>query len=848
MKTIKEYTKLTEQNACSKSRTFEGVELIEKVQSENYMRAAVIISTIRCALMYGIRDQNAVMQYMRTRYPECGFKNYQQKQATLWWDHKRVMRYITSENRKPYFPKEDTVMLHGQPVMVRPTLAFITGKDTVEYVVIKIGAPNMTQTGRQNAFQKQMQLYMLHLYGRQHGYRNITASFYFLKKSTDTTAWNACSQSFFGGGGNIVQIKDIYDPESSHNELDDKMEDILQKYEDGIPAEEQQPETCEHCKKYDLCKYALPPVEITEDENERKASTAPVTFSAQQQQAIAFRKGVARLAAGAGSGKTKVVCERVEQLLSEGVKPEELLMITFTKNGAEEMKSRIESDLEHPVPGLTISTFNAFENTIVMNEWEDLGYKKKPTLIDDVTEFSAIARLLNKNPILEWTGRSFLNFSTSKGFGTKGALRIAADVFKAVKTAKKDGSSAINAARDVTATDDIGPAALSKLVNLYDKYEDQMKEEGLIDFDDQEILTFKVLEKDPDYLNKNYKYKHIIIDEFQDSSESQIELIRKLTQLPTFESLMVVGDDAQSIYGFRGTTPEYIINFEDYIGQTVHDTILDKNFRSTPQICAFGTAILDKNVDKVDKILDPARPDGMPVVVNGFEKAAEEHAYIVKGIKHHLDNGTVPEDIAVLAFTKAELRKIADLLSKEGIPSMFGAPEPLMENSRIRAILAFSRLIRDTSATADAAICANALLKGTLMDLEKEEAEARIQDVVRMADDIANADESGKKELLLKYIDDISLGDETVEYFKDVLQEKEYDEIIDYLRDFQLYGDGTEYRRTRKYPGVMLSTAHSSKGLEWKVVYNTISKYPVNRRNIEETRRLFFVSATRARD
>ena len=99
---------LTEANACRKGRAFD-VDLTERPEGETYYRAAIIKATIKNALKYNIRDPKAVMQYMRTRYPECGFKNYQQRQATLLWDHRRVMRYLDAEGRKPFFPPKDTV-------------------------------------------------------------------------------------------------------------------------------------------------------------------------------------------------------------------------------------------------------------------------------------------------------------------------------------------------------------------------------------------------------------------------------------------------------------------------------------------------------------------------------------------------------------------------------------------------------------------------------------------------------------------------------------------------------------------------------------------------------------------
>lgn len=845
-------SELTEQGACKHARSFKKTSMQVKNDSIGYWRTVIDRCAIIAALKYKKRNPKDIMQYMMTRYTECGFQNYQQKQAQLFFDHWRIMRYLKSENRKISFMKKKVVDVSGIPVEARPDAAVITDDKTIELIIYKVGKPTMKNKSKKRQMQKDLQLYALIMYAREQGYTDITASFYFMRKDTDMSSVNRCSQFFFGNGGNVVQIHDEY--EGVENETDQKVAKLISMYKEGIDEEDLCPGTCDFCKYYDICKYALPPAEIKEEETEgaengeqKKPEKAKVVYSEEQKEAIAFNKGVCRIIAGAGSGKTETVTERVAQLLRSGVKPEEIFMTTFTKNGANEMLARIEKKAGRSLPGLTVSTFNAFENEILKENYEMLGYKKPPTLIDSVMLSPIISDILDKNPIYEWSGKSFVNY-TGNGFGGRGALKIAEAVFSEVKKARSHKNDELLAARAAVTYDEINERALRKLVKLYDKFDQKMKEAGLISFEDQELATFKVLEQVPDYLEKRYSFKHVIIDEFQDSSESQIDLIRKLREMPCNESVMVVGDDAQSIYGFRDTTPEYIINFEKYIGEDVTDICLDKNFRSTPQICDFATKIMEYNQNKVDKDLVPARGDGMPVVVNGFKKVDEEYAFIVENIKALIDRGTVPENIAVSARTKRELRKIADLLTKAGIPSMFGAPEPLMDNSRIKAFMSFVRMVIGKGDEMDAAKCANALMGGGLIDLSAEDIDARKEEVIERANAIAGAFEEERKAKLFEFMDDISFGDEVIEEFKEQLDPKTYDEIVDYVRDFGLYGEGVEYRRTRKYPGVLLITCHSSKGLEWPIMFVTVNKFPMGPTAMEETRRLFFVSATRARD
>ena len=292
---------------------------------------------------------------------------------------------------------------------------------------------------------------------------------------------------------------------------------------------------------------------------------------------------------------------------------------------------------------------------------------------------------------------------------------------------------------------------------------------------------------------------------------------------------------------------------DEYLGKEIRDINLLENWRSTRQILEFGENIIAKNGnDQVDKELYPMRGNGAPVVVQGAYSKKEEIEFIVRGIKAHIANGVNPKNIAVLCYTKNELRDIADALTKEKIPSFFGAPEPVMENSRIVAILAFARLCIDQSATKDALICANALLGGTALDLPMNELQSKMDEITAYAAEISAKQPGEQKKMFLDFIEKIQCDDEVIENFKDGLQYKDYDEIIEYCRAFELYGAGVEFTRIREYPGVCLVTAHSSKGREWPIVYMSVTKYQKSermaRKDVQEARRLLYVSATRARD
>lgn len=843
---VKSISEITNSGFCQKARRF-NYRTTDTNMPKNYTRAVIIKQTIRAALWLEERNPKHIMEYLNARYEECLFQNFQQKRINLLWDFRRIMRYLQEETRKAIFPPKEIITIGTHPYSVKPDFCFVDNGH-IELVIMKIGKPNVTKRGKKNAEIRDLMLYSLILYGRKMGYENITASLYFLRKSNDTQNWAECEQNFFGSN-NVISM--TQNGSTEQGKMDQDMSRYIAMLSSGIPEERMCESDCDTCPDHDLCKYMLPPMRI---DNIKTAAARKVNLTPAQSYAIQYDHGIARINAGAGAGKTMVVAFHIKALLDKGVKPEEICCITFTNAGAKEMLHRAELYSGRSLENMKICTFNAFEYDIVKECWAQLGFPREPKVIDEVERYSIIADIINKNPIYSWTGNTFLNFTNTKGW-QKGALQITAEIFSEVKKRKASGMPCTTdeVRKSIGAISDVNDITLYRLIELYDLYENRLKQLALVEFDDQEILAFKIIQSDPGYLQRRWPFRHIIVDEFQDTSEAQLNLIKLFRQMPTFESLLVIGDDSQAIFSFRGTSPEYIINFDQYMGEPVDDIYLLENHRSTPEVIEFANRINDMNVDKVAKQLIATRDHGKPVIVEGFYNKTDEYNYIVDQIKHHLDTGVPPEDIAVITYTKSELNQIADLLTKKNIPSLYAAPEQLLNNSRIRAILAFARVIHDQQDTKDALIVANAKIGGSIMDLPEGMIQERVDQVIEEAGMICMAPTLQlKKELFEKFIDSISFQDEAVEYFKDSLQFKEFDEIMQYCSDFCTYGENALFKRIDPYPGVVLVTAHSSKGLEWPIVFNSITHYDrkerKSRKEIEEMRRLLFVSATRARD
>lgn len=628
-----------------------------------------------------------------------------------------------------------------------------------------------------------------------------------------------------------------------------------------------------------------------------------VKYNPAQQEAIISDKKYVRVIAGAGAGKTQVNSEVIAHKLNElGAKPEEILAITFSKNGAKEIKDRAERTAGHVLPGLTATTFNALENEITLDNWEKFGFRHRPSVIDDVQDLPMCDILLRRHPILEWTGSSFKNYTMTSGFGTNGALRIVSDIMHhCSKLLMRKNFSAITY-RDMIddeiippASKELTPAVIDKIISFYPEYEEMKKGNDpefntpVITFDEQISFCMRVLEDDPNYLDDHYDFAYIIVDEAQDTSEDQIEFLNHIINMKKFKSLIVVGDDSQAIYeSLMGTSPDYLINLQDFLYEwdketgvrtpiKIHDIVMDTNYRSVGSVIEMANRVIDKNTNKFDKQLVAFREYGEKPTVEGFYRKEDQkptktqlkskkpftlqegqYDKMARDIKSLIDSDPTINlnDIAVLAYSKNELLSVADKLTELGIPSKFGAPEKLVDNNRVQAVLKFAHLVyKDPdSFSDDTLVVANALADGNLIEEDVDKLVEKLTEVNEYVKAIRESHEAKKKELFIKVLRMIAHGDEAVLNFEEKFKDMDFEEIIKYCDDFEVFGDNMQYKRSQLGDGVMLITAHSSKGLEWKYVFGSITgfhklgKKSISRRKQEELRRLLFVLITRARD
>ena len=285
-----------------------------------------------------------------------------------------------------------------------------------------------------------------------------------------------------------------------------------------------------------------------------------------------------------------------------------------------------------------------------------------------------------------------------------------------------------------------------------------------------------------------------------------------------------------------------------------------ENHRCTPEIIEFANKINDLNHFKVAKDLIATRPSGKPVIVKGFHTIADEEDFIIDGVKEHLAAGTKPEEIAIICSTKSELRRYANRLTKEGIESVSLNPEPLLENSRVKAAIAFVRSLGCETDTQNMLVYVNAKIGGGLFEKSAAEIEELIDEGRVEAAMVDSKLPHEKKEALLEILKAIDHNDDEIyQQFLETIGRKTFEKIVEYCDDFLVFGTKNEARREHDYPGVVLTTCHSSKGLEWPIVYASLSQFDSEKKSLhagsgaairalEEVRRLLFVTATRARD
>ena len=386
-----------------------------------------------------------------------------------------------------------------------------------------------------------------------------------------------------------------------------------------------------------------------------------------QHQAVMTTQGPLLVLAGAGSGKTRVLTFRIAHMIAdEGVRPWQILAITFTNKAAAEMRERLEALLPNNIRGMWVCTFHAMCVRLLREDGERLGYGPNFAIYDDDDSKRLVKTILSD---LDIDIRQFpLNSIRSKISAAKNALLYPDDV----------------EAQAASPMDHV-------VARVYRALQARLDKANAMDFDDLLIKAFELLSKYPDVLAKyQERFRYINVDEYQDTNGVQYAITKLLAS--KYRNLMVVGDDDQSIYSWRGADIKNILAFEkDYEEAVV--VKLEQNYRSTGHILAAANAVVAHNSHRKPKRLFTDEGDGEKIQVYQASDERDEGAWIGSEIEKLHDKGTSYDNIAVFYRTNAQSRILEDMLLRAGVPYKIVGGTRFFDRAEIRDVMAYLKVV-----------------------------------------------------------------------------------------------------------------------------------------------------------
>lgn len=589
------------------------------------------------------------------------------------------------------------------------------------------------------------------------------------------------------------------------------------------------------------------------------------TLNIKQQEAVAYTEGPLLILAGAGAGKTKTITERIVHIIKNGIDPRSILAVTFTNKAASEMRERIVYRLEeehiiekenpfHHTP--LIKTFHSLGLMMLGEQAHILGLYKHPTILDSSDSLSIIKRAVEQ-------------LSLDPKVNDPSKIRAIISREKSDFTSLKDYKEKVRSAQ------------MEIVASVWRIYEEELKRQKAVDFDDLIVRAVHMLEDNED-IRKRYqdRFKYIHVDEYQDTNGAQYAFIKLLVN-PDHNNICVVGDTDQNIYSWRGANLRNIMNFEkDFEG--AHTILLEENYRSTGNILTLANTAIKKNTVRKDKHLFTVSGDGDKIDIIPCWDEGSEAEYVAEQCKTLIKEGTDPQSIAVLyranfqsrileeAFLHAhvsytllgtkffERREIKDVMSylraainRDSQPDLrrvFETPKRGIGKSTVAKVFASEEL----SKAAEIKVTAVYTFLDTILEmLEVAPLSHVIQTII--------IDSGMEKELL----DGSSEDRERLENARELVSltikydDKMASEIIDqFLEETSLQSDQDNDKKENA--GVRLMTIHASKGLEFDHVFvvgleqdlfphKNIGNRNRSKEEEEEERRLFYVAVTRAK-
>jgi DNA helicase-2/ATP-dependent DNA helicase PcrA len=593
----------------------------------------------------------------------------------------------------------------------------------------------------------------------------------------------------------------------------------------------------------------------------------------EQLKAVEYNSGPHMIVAGAGSGKTRVLTYKIAYLIDKGMEPESILALTFTNKAAKEMKDRIKSLVGKKAAALWMGTFHSIFARILRVEAKTLNYKSNFSIYDREDSVSLVSNVMqNLNINLENLTPNGVQHKISY---LKNQMIKPEDFAKTMATALAD----------------------RKFLEIYNEYNKRLFENNAMDFDDLLLKPIELFKNNSKILSKYKKqFKYILVDEYQDTNKAQYELLKLLS--PTKDKVCVVGDDAQSIYSWRGAEIKNMLNFKkDFKGAKIFR--LEQNYRSTKMILAAADSIIKNNTDQITKTLWTENNDGEELTLMRASDEKDEAFQIAKRIKKEISTRKLSlNDISIFYRLNSQSRALEDALRREKIPYKIVGGVEFYRRKEVKDVLAYLRILTNQNDEESLLRIMNFPQRGIgntsiskmiafarKLELSLFATMARVFEVIEVKERIQKNVKQFKV-LLDKYIDlkeKLSIGeltsalvdelgilkiykeenssesmaryDNIQELLSAVLQyskENPDAKLDEFLAEVSLVSGVDQY--DEKVNSVTLMTVHSAKGLEFPLVFITGLEediFPLSPRfdsdsKIEEERRLFYVALTRA--
>lgn len=584
------------------------------------------------------------------------------------------------------------------------------------------------------------------------------------------------------------------------------------------------------------------------------------TLNETQLEAVKITDGPLLILAGPGSGKTRVITYKIAYLLEqEKAKPWEVLAITFTNKAAKEMKERLHNLIEEDIKGMQISTFHSFGLRVIKEYYDFFGLDRTFTIIDESDSISLIKKIIKE---LNLDEKKYIpRVIKNKISGAKNEL-LNPEGFKVFARTPYD----------------------EDVVKIYKKYEEKLKRNSSVDFDDLLMLPIELFRKDKEALEHyQNRYKYVFIDEYQDTNEAQYLLSKMISD--KYKNICVVGDESQSIYSWRGANYKNILNFEkDYKNAKV--ILLEQNYRSTKTILEAANSVIKNNKEKKDKHLWTLNGKGSKIKYLRCYDEKDEILNIINTIKKFKSEGVPYKEMVVLYRTNAQSQSIERGFIENTIPYKVVGSYAYFNRKEIKDLVAYLRLINNEKDDVSLIRAMNAPKRGIgAKTIEKLELNAN-ENNVSIFDSITSGKELAFKNLILDIkekmkdksfvdlvelvLDESGLKDEykektienesrleNLEEFKSIARNfEDYNPgatLEEFLIEISLISDVKEASDCDEV--VTLMTMHAVKGLEFDVVFITgleeglfpHSNSMFDESELEEERRLFYVAITRAK-